>query len=123
MEPYNSESRLLQKCPRIINIITVDHLEMLEKQDILNEAAQFIHSEIQNIQHNPLPDKPTVKDFLKGERNVPSVLTDFHSKISCSSFLRKHNVNVKRIATSLSEDLIYTVSHGKLSLQSTYLLV
>lgn len=120
MEPYNLENRLLEHFSKKINIITIDNkkivkpysgnllkndLDSLGKQDVLNIAAQIIRSEIQSIQHNPLPDEPTVNDLIKGECYVPPVLADFYSQIVCSSFRRKSNVNVNRIATSFTEDL------------------
>lgn len=104
VKPYNLENRLLEKFPKKINIITHDHqkivkpyrrnllkndLDMLKQQDILDRAAQILRSEIQSIQHNQLQNEPTTHDLIKGECDVPPMLTDFYSKIICSSFRRQ----------------------------------
>lgn len=79
----------------------------------MDRAAQIIRSEIWNIQRDPLPDLLTANDLMKGECDVPEILIDFYSKIICSSFRRKHNININRIATSFTKDLIYAASNGK----------
>lgn len=89
-------------------------LDTLEKQDILDKAVLILRSEIRDIKRNPLPDKLTTQDLLRGECDNPKVLLDFYSKLICSTFRRKRNSNVDRVVKSFSEDLIYAVSNGQI---------
>ncbi|KAG5866440.1 hypothetical protein JTB14_015344 [Gonioctena quinquepunctata] len=129
IEPYNLENRLLDAFPKKIAVVSMNtkkvvkpyagvliknDLETIGKQDILDRAVLILRSEIRDMERNPLPDKLTTKDLLTGECDSPKLLLDFYSKLICSSFRRKRNSNVTRLAESFSEDLIYAVSNGQI---------
>lgn len=89
-------------------------IDMLDKHDILDRALLILKSEIQTIEKRLLANEPTAEDLIRGECTIPPLLSDFYSKLICSSFRRKNNKNVQRVAQSFSADVIYAATKGKI---------
>lgn len=128
-EPYDLENRLLQSFPRKIAIVSLGHrkvikpfdghlvtnnLEDIEKRDTLNKAILILKSEIHNIERRPLPEKITVDSMIAGECSIPETILDFFSNLISSTKRRQRSSYRKRIAESLSEDLIFAATSGKI---------
>ena len=123
------EEKLLQTFPKEITIVTLrkkkivkpctgvllkgNDLDALEKQDILQRAALILRREINEIEHQPLPDQLKMSDLIKGECILPTSLRCFYETVlNGPNYRRKSSANSKRFTESFSADLIY--ASGKL---------
>ena len=58
-----------------------NHLDYLEKEDILKRAALVLRREIRKVEHRPLPDQLKTVDLINGECTLPTSLTHFYGKL------------------------------------------
>lgn len=97
-------------------LVTSRDLQLMQNQDIVNEAARILRDEIKAINKKKLPDTITTNDLIEGEcPEIPKLLNDFYvTLLSSSNYRRKKNNICKRLSKSFSEDLIFSVSNGQI---------
>lgn len=88
---------------------------LLEEKDILRNAAGILRRKILSIEQKSLPDNIKTSDLLQGECDIPQTLKDFYLSVlaDCNSKRKKNNAT-NRIINSLSADVIYNATKGKI---------
>lgn len=68
-----------------------------------------------NIKVKKLPEKLTETDLIRGECDIPSPVIEFYSTLLAGkSHRRRRSIHLKRTVESLSSDVIFAVSNGKI---------
>lgn len=88
---------------------------LLEEKDILRNAAGILRRKILSIEKKSLPDNIKTSDLLQGECDITQTLKDFYLSVlaDCNSKRKKNNAT-NRIINSLSADVIYNATKGKI---------
>ena len=87
----------------------------LKKEDIVKRAAFIIRNEIVKIAPNKLPANLTVKDLIKGECDIPNILTSFYSFLLIGTHNRRPSGSyTERLTKSFVQDAIYAVSSSRI---------
>lgn len=129
LKAYHLKGRLLKKFSKNITIITYKSEALVkpfngiivqnkvDKQNILEAAAQILNEEIRQIKRTKLPEQINTKNLIEGECEVPETLLNFYRKIVAGENYRgRQNKKTTRLAQSFSEDLIYGVHNGRMKL-------
>ena len=99
--------------PYDANLEDVDY-SFLKKQNIVESAALILRQAIMDIELSKLPVQINTTDLLKGECEIPEILSNFYKiLIGGLNRSRQKSQKNKRLVNSLSSDAIFSVTHGK----------
>lgn len=96
-------------------LVNHDLFSVIEKSDVLQNAALILRRTILDMKRTPLPENISTSDLLKGECSTPQILKDFYATILRGHRFKKNLTNeCERKSQSLAEDLIFNASHGRI---------
>lgn len=120
IETFQSKIKIINISQKKVVIPSNVQLEdlsfnLLEDEEVLQKAANILRREILDIKKEELPRNLTAESLIKGECTIPPRLLKFYQDLIVGSDARRREGwRCKRRVKSLSQDLIYAVSNGKI---------